>query len=59
VVTQKDALPLAWRPPSLHHVLGDARLCDLKPELQKFALDASLRPRKSDLRSRSSVISPT
>ena len=40
VVTQEGAPSLAWRPPSLDHVFGDARLHDLKPELEQFAVDA-------------------
>ena len=40
VVTQKCAPSLAWRPASLDHVLSDARLRDLKPELEQFAVDA-------------------
>src|SRR4029077_19279322 len=31
VVTQEGSPSLAWRPASLDHVLGDARLRDLKP----------------------------
>ena len=37
VIAQKGAPSLArWHPP-LDHVLGDARLRDLKPELEQFA----------------------
>jgi hypothetical protein len=28
------------------HVLGDARLCDLKPELEQFAVDAGRAPKR-------------
>jgi len=31
---------MAGWPPSLHHEFGDARLRDLKPELEQFAVDA-------------------
>src|ERR1017187_5397099 len=34
VVPQKDAPSLTWRPASLGHVLSDARLRHLKPELE-------------------------
>jgi hypothetical protein len=40
VVTQKGAPSLVWRPASLDHVLGHARLRDLKPKLEQFAVDA-------------------
>jgi hypothetical protein len=49
VVSQKGPLPLAWRPPSLDHAFGDARLRNLKPELGQFAVDAR-RPPKLILR---------
>jgi hypothetical protein len=39
VVTQEGSPSLAWRPASLDHVLGDARLRDLNPELEQFAVD--------------------
>jgi len=45
MITQKDAPPLAWRPASLHHVFGDTRLRDLKPELEQFAVDARRAPK--------------
>ena len=40
VITQKSSPSLAGRPASFDHVLGDARLRDLKPELEQFAVDA-------------------
>src|SRR5271169_7058824 len=46
VVTQKGAPSLAWRPASLDHVLGDARLRDFKPELEQFAVDARCAPKR-------------
>ena len=33
-------------PPSLHHVFGDARLRDLKPELEQFAVNAWRAPKR-------------
>src|SRR5258707_2551148 len=44
VVTQEGSPSLAGRPPSF--VLGDARLCDLKPELEQFAVDAWRAPKR-------------
>src|SRR3984893_9979153 len=40
VVPQEGSPSLAGRPPSFDHVLGDARLRDLKPELEQFPVDA-------------------
>jgi len=37
VVTQEGSPSLGGRPPSFDHVLGDARLRDLKPELEQPA----------------------
>jgi hypothetical protein len=34
------------RPPPFDHVLGDARLRDLKPELEQFAVDARRAPKR-------------
>src|SRR5258705_3906065 len=48
VVTQEGSPSLAGWPPSFDHVFGDARLRDLKPELEQFAVDA-WRP-KADFR---------
>src|SRR6266849_3353626 len=45
VVVQESSPSLAGRPPSFDHVLGDARLRDLKPELEQFAVDAWRAPK--------------
>jgi hypothetical protein len=44
MITQEGAPPLAWRSTPLDHVFGDARLRDLKPELEQFAMDARRSP---------------
>src|SRR6202453_941922 len=46
VVTQEGLPSLAGRPPPSDHVLGDARLRDLKPELEQFAVDAWRTPKR-------------
>src|SRR5258707_2718186 len=46
VVTQEGPPSLAGRRPSFDHVLGDARLRDLKPELEQFAVDAWRAPKR-------------
>src|SRR5712671_2259937 len=46
VVTQEGPPSLAGRPPSFDHVLADARLGDLKPELEQFAVDAWRAPKR-------------
>src|ERR1700694_3078429 len=46
VVTQEGSPSLAGWPPSFDHVLGDARLRDLKPELEQFAVDAWPAPKR-------------
>src|SRR6266436_6743287 len=46
VVTQEGSPALAGWPPSFDHVLGDARLRDLKPELEQFAVDAWRAPKR-------------
>jgi hypothetical protein len=46
VVSQKGPPSLAWRSASLDYVLGDARLRDLKPELEQFAVDARRTPKQ-------------
>src|ERR1700716_3262865 len=46
VVPQEGSPFLAGWPPSFDHVLGDARLCDLKPELEQFAVDAWRAPKR-------------
>ena len=43
---QKGAPSLAWWPAPLDHVLSYARLCDLKPELEQFAVDARRSPQR-------------
>jgi hypothetical protein len=40
LVVQEGPPSLAERPPPFDHVLGDARLRDLKPELEQFAVNA-------------------
>src|SRR5450432_328622 len=46
VVTQEGPPSLAGRRPSFDHVLGDARLRDLNPELEQFAVDARRAPKR-------------
>src|SRR5271167_3781917 len=46
VVTQESPPSLAGRPPPFDHVLGDARLRDLKSELEQFAVDARRAPKR-------------
>src|SRR5882762_6042958 len=46
VVAQERLPSLAGRPASLDHVLGDARLRDVKPELEQFAVDAWRAPKR-------------
>src|SRR5258705_5400473 len=46
VVTQEGPPSLAGRRLSLDHVLGDARLRDLKPELEQFAVNAWRTPKR-------------
>src|SRR4030081_2251808 len=48
VVTQEGSPSLAGWPSPFDHVLGDARLRDLKPELEQFAVDAWRACRKSN-----------
>jgi hypothetical protein len=43
-VVPKERLPALRRRPTLHHVLGDGRLGDLKAEHQKLAMDAGCSP---------------
>src|SRR5271169_5082549 len=45
IVPQKRAPALTWRPTSLDHILGDARLRDFKPEFEQFAVDARCSPK--------------
>jgi len=46
VVTQEGPPSLAGRPPPFDHVLGDARLRDLKHELEQFAVNAWRAPKR-------------
>src|SRR6201981_930746 len=46
VVAQEGPPSLAGGLPSFHHVLGDARLRDLNPELEQFAVDARRPPKR-------------
>src|SRR5580700_749307 len=46
VVTQEGSPSLAGWPSSFDHILGDARLRDLKPELEQFAVDAWRAPKR-------------
>src|ERR1700716_2326599 len=46
VVMQEGPPSLAGWPPSFDHVLGNARLRDLKPELEQFAVDAWRTPKR-------------
>src|ERR1700757_3533080 len=46
VVMQEGPPSLARRPPPFDHVLGDAGLRDLKPELEQFAVDAWRTPKR-------------
>jgi hypothetical protein len=46
VVRQKGPPSLAGWPPPFDHVLGDARLRDLKSELEQFAVNARRTPKR-------------
>src|SRR6202045_3596135 len=46
VVAQEGPPSLAGRPPPFDHVLGDARLRDLKPGLEQFAVNAWRAPKR-------------
>jgi len=46
MIAQEGPQSLAARLPSFRHVLGDARLRDLKPELEQFAVDARRAPKR-------------
>src|SRR5258708_7836729 len=46
MVMQEGPPALAGRPPPFNHVLGDARLRDLKPELEQFAVNAWRTPKR-------------
>ena len=43
---RKGAPSLTWQSTPLDHVLGDARLRDLKPELEQFAMDTRRSPKR-------------
>src|ERR1700732_2649852 len=47
MITQEGPPSLAGRPPPFDHVLGDARLRDLKPELEQFAVNGWRAPATS------------
>jgi hypothetical protein len=46
VVAQEGPPSLVGRPPPFDHVLGEARLRDLKPELEQFAVNAWRAPKR-------------
>jgi hypothetical protein len=46
MITQEGSPSLTGRPPSFDHALGDARLSDLKPELEQFAVDTWRAPKR-------------
>src|SRR5215813_6653660 len=46
MTTHKGAPSLTWRPTPFDHVLGDARLRDLKPELEQFAVNPWRAPKR-------------
>jgi hypothetical protein len=46
VVTQEGAPSLTWRSTPPHHVFGDARLRDIKPELEQLAMDTGRSPKR-------------
>jgi hypothetical protein len=46
VVAQEGSPSLAGRHPSFDHVLGDARLRDLKPKLEQFAVNTPCSPKR-------------
>src|ERR1700723_3129927 len=46
VVTQEGPPSLAGRPSPFDHVLGDARLRDLKPKLEQFSVNAWRTPKR-------------
>jgi hypothetical protein len=46
MITQKGAPSLAWWPTPFDHVLGDARLRGLKPELEQFAVNGWRAPKR-------------
>jgi hypothetical protein len=46
VIAQEGSPSLAGRPAPLDHVFGYARLRDLKPKLEQFAMDTSRAPKR-------------
>ena len=46
VVAQKGSPSLAWRSAPLDHVLRDARMGDLEPELEQLAVDPRRSPKR-------------
>src|SRR5512143_1191949 len=46
VIAQEGAPSPSWRSTPLAHVLGNARLRDLKPELEQFAVDTRCAPQR-------------
>jgi hypothetical protein len=46
VVTKESLLGLRPPSPTLGHVFGDGRLCDLKAEFEQFAVDARRSPQR-------------
>ena len=46
VVMQEGPPSLAGRPSPFDHVLGDARLRDLKPKLEQFSVNAWCPPKR-------------
>src|SRR5258705_3271338 len=46
MITQKGAPSLAWETAPCDHVFGDARLRDLKPELEQFAVNTWRSPKQ-------------
>src|SRR5215472_18647558 len=46
MIAQEGSPSLAWRPAPFDHVLGNARLRDLKSELEQFAVDAWRAPKR-------------
>src|SRR5450759_2786476 len=46
VITQEGAPSLTWRPASLDHVFGDARLRDFKPELEQLTINTRRSPKR-------------
>src|SRR5215831_16982684 len=46
MITQEGSPSLAWWPTPFDHVLGDARLRDLEPQLEQFAVNAWRAPKR-------------